>query len=112
MPSLTAEERWRQLIVAAAYLVNVVGIATTLYSTSFYWKQPYHTLKLTGAEWVQELILGHHDCIWMELGVQVHVFLALVQELHVTCHLKDGRDMSLNEEVAIFLYMCLTGLSI
>ena len=45
-------------------------------------------------------------------GVWVHVFLALVQELYVTCHLEDGRDVSLNEQVAIFLYMCVTGLSI
>jgi hypothetical protein len=112
MPPLTAEERRRQLIVAAAYLVNVVGIATTLYFTPFYWKQPYHMSKSTGAEWVQELIVGHHDRIGTELGVRVLVFLALAQQLHVTCHLKDGRDVSLNEQVVIFLYMCATGLSI
>jgi hypothetical protein len=53
MPPPTAEKRQRQLIVAAEYLVNVVGISTTLYSTPFYWKQPYHMSKLTGAEWVQ-----------------------------------------------------------
>ena len=92
--------------------MNFVGIATTLYSTPFYWKQPYHASKLTGAQWVQELIIGHHNHIWTELGVRVHVFLALVQELHVTCHLEDGKDVSLNKQVAIFLYMCVTGLSI
>ena len=36
MPPLTAEEKWRQLIVAATYLVNVVCFARTLNSTPFY----------------------------------------------------------------------------
>jgi len=44
--------RRRQLIVAAAYVVNVVGIASTLYASPLYWKQAYHTSKLSGEEWV------------------------------------------------------------
>ena len=33
----------QQLIVAAAYVVNVVDIAATLYVAPLYWKQAYHT---------------------------------------------------------------------
>ena len=73
-PPLMADERQRQLILAEAYPVNVVGIATTLYSTPFYWKQPYHTLKFAGVEWVQELdsrpSQSHLDGTW---GISSHI---------------------------------------
>jgi hypothetical protein len=81
MPPPPQETRQRQLILAAAYIINVIGIATTLYASPLYWKQEYHTSKLTGAEWVEELIYGHPDRIRMELGMNVHVFLILVEEL-------------------------------
>ncbi|KAF9455915.1 hypothetical protein BDZ94DRAFT_1149088, partial [Collybia nuda] len=73
----------QQLIIAAAYVVNIVGIATTLYASPLYWKQAYYTLALTGAKWVKELISRYHDCIWTELRVCVHIFLTLVHELQV-----------------------------
>lgn len=110
MPRLTAEHR-RLLLIASAYVVNVVGVATQLYSSPLYWKQPYHTSKLSGDDWVKELINGHYDRIWTELGMRVHVFLALVHELHVTCGLTDSHHVGANEQVAIFLYMCVTGLN-
>ena len=61
---------------------------------------------------MKELINGHHDRIWTELGVRVHVFLALVHELRVVSGLGDSHYIGLNEQVAIFLYMCVTGLSL
>ena len=104
--------RRRQLIIAAAYVVNVIGIAANLYASPLYWKQDYHTSILTGEEWVKELINGHHDRMRTELGMHVHVFLAFVHELRVVCGLGDSRHVGLDEQVAIFLYMCVTGLSI
>ncbi|TFK16778.1 hypothetical protein FA15DRAFT_552492, partial [Coprinopsis marcescibilis] len=52
--------------------------ATQLYLSPNYWKQPYHTSKLSGEEWVDELIHGHPDWIWTELGMHLHVFLLFV----------------------------------
>ena len=112
MPTNRLNLQREQLIIAAAYLVNVVGVATQLYASPLYWKQPYHTSKLSGAEWVKELISGHPDRIWTELGMRVHVFLAFVHELRVVCGLEDSRYIGLDEQAAIFLYMCVTGLSI
>jgi hypothetical protein len=107
------DQRQKQLIVAAtAYIVNVVTLAAMLYASPLYWKQDYHTSKLTGAAWVEELINGHPDRIWTELGVRLHVFLILVHELRTICGLKDERHVGANEQVAMFLYMCVTGLSV
>ena len=72
---------------------------------------PYHISVLTGQAWVLELLNGHPERICTELGVHKHVFLALVQEL---CGLgmKDECNLLLNEQLATFLYTCVTGLSI
>ncbi|KAJ2989740.1 hypothetical protein NUW54_g8687 [Trametes sanguinea] len=43
-------------------------LAIRLYSSSNYWKQPYHTSKLSGHAWVQELIHGHPERIQMSWG--------------------------------------------
>ncbi|EGO03241.1 hypothetical protein SERLA73DRAFT_69145 [Serpula lacrymans var. lacrymans S7.3] len=56
--------------------------------------QPYHTSILTGHGWVLELLQGHPDRIHAELGVRRHVFL------------------NLEEQLAIFLYTSVIGLSV
>ena len=112
MPTNRLKLRREQLIIAAAYLINVVGVATQLYASPLYWKQSYHTSKLSGAEWVKKLINRHHDQIWTELGMWVHIFLAFVHEPCVVCGLEDSQYIGLDEQAAIFLYMCITRLSI
>jgi len=112
MPPPPLEARQWQIILAAAYLVNVIGIAATLYASPLYWKQEYHNSKLRGEAWVEELIHGHPDRIRTELGMRLHVFLAFVEELWILCGLGDGQHVSLKEQAAIFLYMSVTGLSI
>ncbi|KAJ3710809.1 hypothetical protein C8R42DRAFT_560914, partial [Lentinula raphanica] len=74
-----------------------------LYATPGYWAQEYHTSKLSGAEWVEELLLGHPDRIYTELGMRVHVFTAFVFELQL-CGISDSRYVTLEEKAAIFLY--------
>lgn len=111
MPRLPSAAR-RKLLIATAYLINVVGVATQLYSTPLYWKQPYHTSALTGQAWVKELIEGHYDRIWSELGMRVHVFLTFVHELRTVAELGDSRHITLEEQAAIFLYMSVTGLTV
>jgi hypothetical protein len=87
-------------------------MAVLLYSSPLYWKQDYHTSALSGRAWVQELIIGHPDRIKSELGMRVHVYLALVAQLRVLCGLNDSKHITLEEQVAILLYTCVTGLSI
>jgi hypothetical protein len=62
---------------------------------------PYHTSKITGHEWVLELIAGNPNCIHHELGIKKEVFLCLIQELHQAGHC-NSRRVTLEEQVAIF----------
>ena len=77
----------------------------------YHMKEPYHTSILSGHAWVQELLNGHPERIRTELGVHKEVFLALVEELQSMGH-GDSKYVTLQEQLAIFLYMSVTGLSV
>ena len=60
--------------------------------------------------WVEELINGHPDRIRHELGVRKHVFKQLVDELSSHGY-KHSEHATLEEQLCIFLYTCVTGFS-
>jgi len=72
---------------------------------------PYHTLILSGEGWVKELRNGHPERIRTELAVHKHVFTKLLEELQEHGH-THSKHVTLEEQLAIFLYACVTGLSI
>lgn len=72
---------------------------------------PYHTSILTGAVWVSELLNGHPERIRTELGVHKHVFRILVNELQGQGY-THSKHVTIEEQLSIFLYGCVTGLSI
>jgi hypothetical protein len=74
-------------------------------------REPYHTSILTGEGWVMELLEGHPKRIRSELGVSRDVFLELIEELRGLGH-ENSRYVSLEEQLAIYLYMSVTGLTI
>jgi len=76
----------------------------------YHMKEPYHTSILSGYAWAQELLHGHPECIHTELGVHKEVFHALIRELWSMGH-GDTRNVTLEEQLATFLYMSVTGLS-
>lgn len=77
----------------------------------YYMKEPYHTSILSGYAWLQELLRGHPERIRTELGVHKEVFYALIRELQSMGH-GDTKYVTLEEQLAIFLYTSVTGLSI
>jgi hypothetical protein len=101
-----------RIVFAVAYFWHLVHLAVVLYASPLYWKQEYHTSALSGQAWVDELIVGHPDRIKTELGMRLHVYLALLAKLRTVSGLHDSKHVSLEEQVAIFLYTCVTGLSI
>jgi hypothetical protein len=78
---------------------------------SVYICDPYHTSALTGEAWVVELLSGHPERMRTALGVNLHVFSALILELRAAGY-KNSKHVSLKEQLAIFLYACVTGLTI
>lgn len=100
-----------ELELASIYLLMKASQAVVEYSTPLYDKIPYHTSALSGEAWVLELLNGHPKRIRCELGVHKQVFCFLIKEL-CTMGLKPSRNMTCEEKLSIFLYKCVTGLSV
>ena len=74
-------------------------------------REPYHTSILSRQGWVEELLHGHPRRIRTELGVSREVFLALIMKLREMGE-TDSKYVTLEEQLAIFLYACVTGLTV
>ena len=105
------QQRLRKYIILIVALVSALFTAVSPPILLPALPQPYHTSALTGADWVLELLTGHPRRIHTELGVSVEVFQALVEEL-MHMGYTHSRHVSIHEQLAIFLYTCVTGLSI
>jgi hypothetical protein len=98
-------------LATIAFIVNALGSAVYFWAQSYYLKIPYHTSALSGDEWVDELMTGHPERIRCELGVHLHVFKRLLSVLRKMGY-GDSKHITLREQLAIFLYTCVTGLTI
>jgi hypothetical protein len=104
-------DKKRLLGLLMASIVGLVHTAVYEHVRPLYNKTPYHTSALSGEAWVQEVLTGHPERIRCELGVHKHVFLGLMDAL-VDIGIRSSRNVTLQEQLAIFLYTCVTGLSI
>ena len=73
-------------------------------------RTPYHTSILSGEAWVQELLNGHPRRIRNELGVNRGTFTILCKAIQLL-DIHSSRHVSIEEQLAIFLYTVVTGLS-
>jgi hypothetical protein len=87
------------------------GAAALSYGLPLYDKTSYHTSALTGANWVCELLNGHSERIHNELGIHKHVFNSLIIALQ-QAGVHSSKHVFLKEQLAIFLYTSVTGLSL
>ena len=110
-PGLAHWHRHQWIIHYAALIISIIVSATANILQSLYVREPYHTSALSGKAWLLELLCGHPKQIHTELGVSLEVFSNLVQELSDIGY-QNSRNVSLEEQLAIFLYMCVTGLTI
>ena len=90
---------------------NLIINSTLQYGISTYNKVAYHTSVLTGEMWVLELLNGHPEHIWNELGIHKHVFQNIIKDLRLFGH-QYLKVIMLEEQLPICLYTCITGLSI
>ncbi|KAJ7058843.1 hypothetical protein C8F01DRAFT_966362, partial [Mycena amicta] len=63
-----------------------------------------------GPAWLNEILNGHLDRIYIALGMRRHVFLALVLQIQAPSYLESEHSrIQFDESLAIFLYTCVTG---
>jgi hypothetical protein len=106
-----ARTRMQRIQRYAALFISIILTATAVLVDLLFIREPYHTSILTGEGWVMELLSGHRNRIRCELGVSHDVFAALISELRDMGH-GNSKYVSLEEQLSIFLYMCVTGLTI
>lgn len=104
---------YRRTILVVAAVVQYVVLGLAQYLAPRYAKEPMHDSSLSGRAWLNELLAGHPGVFHICFGMQRHVFLALVVQLHLLGYNeKPNAHVLLDEALAIFLYTCVTGLSV
>lgn len=94
-------------------IVSLIAQISALYHNLFLTARqniPYHTSALTGQAWVLELMTGHPDRIRHNLGVNLQVFEELLEVIRTHGFQPSRNGVSIEEQLAIFLYTCVTGL--
>ena len=86
-PSQARMHLHHTVLVTIALQLSLILPTLTCLILHYYMKEPYHTSILFGRAWLQELLHGHPERICTKLGVH-------------------------KEQLAIFLYTSVTGLSI
>jgi hypothetical protein len=87
------------------------AIAVSIYYSSNFDKKRQHTSRLSGKEWMKELLNGHPRRIRDNLGVSQESFYLLEDLLIKKSNLKSTRFMGTTEQLGIFLYAVVTDLS-
>ena len=106
---MNTRERCRLFLQMIGMIINVVIGAVITFASPLYDKEDYHTSALSGAAWVLELLEGHPNRIRCELGVSKHVFRYLISYLQLI-GINHSQGITLEEQLAIFLYRCVTGM--
>jgi hypothetical protein len=101
----------RQKAAKAGFLVILFasGAAVSGAVASRFDKTPQHTSKLTGQQWMEELLEGHDRQFRNQMGMEKHVFRQLIKVLQVKAGLGDTKHVTIEEQLGIFLHMAVTG---
>ena len=101
----------RQHLIAliCIILAELLQCSVTLFTKPLH--IPHHTSILTGKVWVLELMNGHPDCMKINFGVSLDMFSALVQVLEHNRIMESRNGILVEEQLGIFFYTCVTGLS-
>ena len=101
--------RQRLVALLCIILTEILQCSTALFTKHL--RIPHHTSILTGKAWVLELMNGHPDRMKINFGVSLDMFSALVQILEHNGITESRNGVSVEEQLGIFLYICVTGLS-
>ncbi|KAG5532082.1 hypothetical protein RHGRI_026632 [Rhododendron griersonianum] len=76
-----------------------------IHNDAYMVKEPCRTSALTGAEWLAELNVGHPKHIYQSFRMSKTNFFALCELLESRYGLEEGEQISVQEQVAIFLWV-------
>jgi hypothetical protein len=99
------------VVAAAGLSLIIAGGASAVCGASRFDKTAKHTSKLSGQDWVTELLQGHDGRFYDELGLHKHVFSRLLTVLGRLAGLRDTKYVLAEEQLAIFLHFVHRGLS-
>jgi hypothetical protein len=112
-PPTDSQERATWVVTIIASLIQYIVYGVMLHVAPQFLKEDMHTSALSGRAWLNELLVGHPDHIYIALGMRHHVFLALVFQIRALGYVEAQQArIELDESLAIFLYTCVTGLAI
>ena len=99
------------------YLLHITAILARItynevmnHFAPLYLRIPYHTSPYTGQHWINDLLTGHPKRIQYELGVSRGTFNVLLKAMQTLGH-QSSCHISIEEQLSIFLYTAVTGLS-
>jgi hypothetical protein len=104
------EQRQKSTLNGAILTVTTAAAAISASVATSVPKSPVRTSILTGEIWLAELFLSPVR-MDEQLGVTKHLFRQLSKELRAKHGLSDGKYVSANEQLAIFLHFARTGAS-
>jgi hypothetical protein len=109
---MTPDQKLR--IICLLGITGIIIIYTTIKCIEIYASQfdrtPLHTSQLTGDQWVQELLHGHEERFYNEMGMSDTVFTQLLELLVREAGLRNTRYITAREQLAIFLHYVRQGL--
>ncbi|KAJ7719816.1 hypothetical protein B0H16DRAFT_1261976, partial [Mycena metata] len=96
-------DRWVATITTA--LLQYILYGVMVHVSPQFIKEDLHTSALSGRAWLDELLVGHTDRLYIAIGMHRHVFLALVFQIRLLGHIEAQQArIMLDESLAIFLY--------
>lgn len=85
--------------------ILIAWLCITAMDMSMYTREPIRDSQLSGPEWMRELLHGHVDRIYEAFRMEKHVFGNLCRLMRSRGWLKDGREIKVDEQLGIFLFM-------
>jgi hypothetical protein len=104
------KKRRRNLLLLAV-TATFAGATAAIYYQNNFQKNPQHTSKFSGRQWIEELLEGHHKRMKDNLGISAEGFVYLRDLLIEKAGLQSTHYMSETEQLSIFLYAVVTDLS-
>jgi hypothetical protein len=109
---MTPDQKLR--LIRLLGITGIMIIYTTIKCIEIYASRfnrtPLHTSRLTGNQWVQELLDGHEERFYNEMGMSDTIFTQLLELLVREAGLHNTRYVTAREQLAIFLHYACRGL--